>query len=342
MPAGSPGSVRCASRPARPRSTCAATGTPAIFVAPHGAVARARCHRQRGEDRSTRILRADDPVDVAHDGGQQRCLARGEFGLGEAHRCRHLRHVDAARVRHVPEHAARLHLRVLEHVGEVIAQQRRQLGDVPHPLRVGRAALVLRPAGPAEHLAQPGGILEESSGQVEEWLADERIDIAILDRYGASPPDAERALASVDSFLIGAPRDAPTKQATVPFGALHGLPFILPGAPNGLRNALDLLARLQRIALEPVIEAGSLPLMKSLVERERLYTVLPLHTVWDEVQQGRLQAARLVDPPSQRSVSKAAARSKSPARAVAMVAAQIVRIVDDMARHGLWHSDPAG
>ncbi len=210
------------------------------------------------------------------------------------------------------------------------------LPSIAHPL-VGRLFAHVRADHPAVRLR----ILEGSSGQVEEWLADERIDIAILYRYGASPPDAEQALASVDSFLIGAPGDALTKQATVPFGALHGLPFILPGAPNGLRNALDLLARLQRIALEPVIEADSLPLMKSLVERERLYTVLPLHTVWDEVQQGRLQAARLVDPPLQRSVSMATARSKAPARAVAMVAAQIVRIVDDMARHGLWHSDPA-
>jgi hypothetical protein len=38
--------------------------------------------------------------------------------------------------------------------------------------------------------------VEGSSGQLEEWLADSRIDIAVLYRYGASLPEHEQ-LASV-------------------------------------------------------------------------------------------------------------------------------------------------
>ena len=213
------------------------------------------------------------------------------------------------------------------------------LGSLPsiaHPL-VGRLFTEMRAQHPSVRLR----ILEGSSGQVEEWLADARVDIAILYRYGAVPPGAEQALASVDSYLIGAAGDRPSGRPEVPFDTLDGLPFILPGAPNGLRNALDALARQRRISVEPAIEADSLPLMKSIVERERLYTVLPLHTVWDEVRQGRLQAARLVDPPLQRVVSMATARAKGPSRAVTVVAATIVRIVADMARLGLWRGREA-
>jgi LysR family transcriptional regulator, nitrogen assimilation regulatory protein len=179
-------------------------------------------------------------------------------------------------------------------------------------------------------------VLEGSSGQVEEWLADARVDIAILYRYGPTLPDMEQSLAVVESYLIGAAGDRVTAAEEVGFQGLHELPFILPSAPNGLRTALDAIARQRHITLAPVIEADSLPLQKALVESERLYTVLPLHAVWNEVGERRLQAARIVDPPFQRTVSMALSKSKGPARAVSAIASRIVQIVDDMALAGMW------
>lgn len=207
------------------------------------------------------------------------------------------------------------------------------LPSIGSPL-VGRLFTDIRERHPAVKLK----VLEGSSGQVEEWLADARVDIAILYRYGASLPDQEQALATVDSYLIGPRGDRLTAQVQLPFAALHELPFILPSAPNGLRTALDAMARQGHITLAPIIEADSLPLQKSLVAQERLYTVLPLHAVWNEVAEGRVQAARIVDPPFQRTVAMATARSKGPARAVTAVASRIVDIVADMARGGMWHS----
>ncbi len=205
------------------------------------------------------------------------------------------------------------------------------LPSIAQPL-VGRLFSEMRSRHPAVSLK----VLEGSSGQVEEWLADARVDIAILYRYGPTLPDTEQSLAVVDSYLIGPPGDARTATAEVPFAALHELPFILPSAPNGLRTALDLIARQQHITLAPAVEADSLPLQKSLVASERLYTVLPRHAVWSEVADGRLQASRIVDPPFQRTVAMAFSKSKGPARAVTAVASQIVEIVDDMARAGMW------
>jgi DNA-binding transcriptional LysR family regulator len=199
---------------------------------------------------------------------------------------------------------------------------------------VGRLFVQLRERYPAISLK----ILEGSSGQVEEWLADARVDIAILYRYGATPTPQDHCLAMVDSYLIGPPGDRLTAGPEVSFKALQGLPFILPSAPNGLRTALDALARQEHISLEPVIEADSLPLQKSLVASERLYTVLPLHAVWSEIGEGAVQAARVVSPALQRSVSMVLTRTKAPAKAVSAVAAQIQAIVDEMARNGMWRS----
>ncbi len=179
-------------------------------------------------------------------------------------------------------------------------------------------------------------VLEGSSGQVEEWLADARVDIAILYRYGPTLPEMEQSLAVVDSCLLGPPGDRLTAAAEVAFDALNELPFILPSAPNGLRTALDAIARQRRITLAPVIEADSLPLQKGLVATERLYTVLPIHAAWAEVNDKRLQAARIVDPPVQRTISMAMSKSKGPPRAVSAVASLIVDIVEEMARDGMW------
>lgn len=211
------------------------------------------------------------------------------------------------------------------------------LPSITNPI-VGRLFKRLREAHPGIHLK----ILEGSSGQVEEWLSDNRVDIAILYRYGKSAPEMEQALAVVDSYLIGAAGDRLTCASEVPFSALHELPFILPSAPNGLRTALDAIARHERITLVPAIEADSLPLMRSTVAEARLYTVLPIHAVWSEVKEGRLQAARIVSPEFQRIVSMTLTRSKGPAKAVSAVAAEIVSIVEDGARSGMWRSGALG
>ena len=209
------------------------------------------------------------------------------------------------------------------------------LPSISNPL-TGRLYTEMRVRHPGVSLR----ILEGSSGQVEEWLADSRIDLAILYRYGPTLPELEHALATVDSYLIGPRGDRLTRGDEIRFEALAELPFILPSAPNGLRTALDAMARQHRITLAPVIEADSLPLQRSLVEHERLYTVLPLHAVWTELQDGRLQAARIVDPPLERCISMATARSKAPARAVSAVADQLRRIVDAMAARGMWRIGP--
>ncbi|MDO8772537.1 MAG: LysR family transcriptional regulator [Burkholderiaceae bacterium] len=212
------------------------------------------------------------------------------------------------------------------------------LGSLPSisfPI-IGRLFKEIRARHPGIQLK----ILEGSSGQVEEWLADSRIDLAILYRYGGNMPEQEQALATVDSYLIGCVGDKRTAKAEIDFKALDGLPFILPSAPNGLRTTLDAMARHEHIRLEPVIEADSLPIMRSVVAQERLYTVLPIHAVWHEIAQHQLQAAKIVNPPVQRTVSMAFAKFKGPSKAVSVVAAQIVQIVEENARHGMWNQSP--
>ena len=76
------------------------------------------------------------------------------------------------------------------------------LPSITNPI-VGRLFKQLRARYPGIQLR----VLEGSSGQVNEWLADARVDIAILYRYGRQAPSQEQTLATVDSCLIGTPGD---------------------------------------------------------------------------------------------------------------------------------------
>lgn len=236
-------------------------------------------------------------------------------------------------VRVLLEDAERLELEVNGQAREPAGEVR--LGLLPstaHPL-IRRLFSRLREHYPKVHLR----IFEGSSGQIEEWLTDSRVDIAILYRYGEKCPPGETALAYVESYLVGAAGDARTSAGEIPFDGLDGLPFILPGAPNGLRNTLDGLARARKITIAPLIEADSLPLMKSIVEHENMYTVLPLHAVWQEVHEGRLSVAALRDPALGRIISMAYSRSKGPGRTVTEVAAQIEALAREIGGEGVWH-----
>lgn len=224
------------------------------------------------------------------------------------------------------EHEIRADLH--EPVGSVTVATLPSIGTI----LIGRLFADMRARHPGVSLK----VLEGSSGQVEEWLRDARTDLAILYRYGPTPPEHEEALATVDSYLIGGKGDRVTAKATIPFAGLDGLPFILPAAPNGVRTALDAGARRHRLTIAPVIEADSLPLQKQLSADEGLYTVLPIHAVWHEVREGKLQASRIVDPSFSRIVSLAYAKSKGPTRAVSAVASRVTDIVGQFAQQGIW------
>ena len=79
-----------------------------------------------------------------------------------------------------------IHADAREPVGRVVIATLPSIGTI----LVGRLFSELRARHPAVSLK----VLEGSSGQVEEWLTDERADLAILYRYGPTLPDLEQAL----------------------------------------------------------------------------------------------------------------------------------------------------
>lgn len=173
--------------------------------------------------------------------------------------------------------------------------------------------------------------MEGNVGQIEAWLADGRADIGILYRYGDVLPEQEFELATVDSYLVGSKGDPVTARDSVEFKMLRDLSFVLPSAPNELRNTMDALAHKLNFSINTTMETNSLSLMKLLVARYGLHTTLPIHSVSDEVAGGNLQAARIVTPNLKRVISMAISKTKGSSRAVSLVSSRLL----ELARHML-------
>lgn len=171
-------------------------------------------------------------------------------------------------------------------------------------------------------------IFEGSNGQLDEWVATGRIDLAVLYRYGKSVKRGEDVLFEVETFLVGPPGDALTSQPTVAFAKLNGLPLVLPGVPNGLRVTLDQIARRQKegFKLNVALEADSLPIQRSMASHGEAYAVHGGVVVWRDVQAGIVSAARVVNPAIKRTMVLATT-TQHPLSLASRETAKIVRAV---------------
>lgn len=176
---------------------------------------------------------------------------------------------------------------------------------------------------------------DASSGRVDEWIADGRLDIGIPFRYGRVPA-TEQALAQVDTYLVGAPGDRLTAADTVDFDLIHEVPLVLPGAPNGLRVALDHLSKRRRIALNVAMEADSLTIQKDLAAAGTAHTILSGHAVLRERRAGMLQAARIVNPGLDRTITIATTTHRPLSLAAREVAKLLRSILEQIAADGRW------
>ena len=98
---------------------------------------------------------------------------------------------------------------------------------------------------------------EAYSGQVEEWIATGRIEVAVFNRYRRGAVRGAEAVSRTDMVLVGPKGHPLLRHKEVPFRALHGVPMCGPVRPNALTSAMAELATRQGIELNTVLEGSS-------------------------------------------------------------------------------------
>ncbi|MGT2455550.1 LysR family transcriptional regulator [Cupriavidus basilensis] len=171
-------------------------------------------------------------------------------------------------------------------------------------------------------------MLEGFSGQIEEWLAEGRADIALLSRYRHAQASVEEVLTVSQLMLVGM-RNSESGGKTVRFREMDGLPLVLPASPNALRVAVDDAARRLHVGIDVVIEADSLEAQKSIISRQGCYAVLSPQTVAKEVAAGQFEARRIVDPELPRLVVLSTTTHRPLSRAAREVARIVRRLIGE-------------
>lgn len=167
-------------------------------------------------------------------------------------------------------------------------------------------------------------VREGQGVELDALLESGTVDLAILFRYEKSARSDEHNLATVGTFLLGAPNDELTRSATVPFSRLDRLPLVLPSRPSPWRHLLDDVSRRKGISLRVVMEADSITIQKAVAAKGGTYTVLGDYAMSEEVKAGRLQASRIVDPDLKRYITLALPM-KGPLTLACKVIAQLIR-----------------
>lgn len=146
-------------------------------------------------------------------------------------------------------------------------------------------------------------VVEAFSGSLERKLASGHCDIAVMNRYSDSPRDYEDILGSVDSLLIGSPNGNDRGDHSISLDRALSLPLVVAPMPDGLRTFLNHHAAIRGQKPNILIEVNSLAAMTRLAESGYAYACLPAYAVRDELQSGRLQGLKIIDPHIRRTIA---------------------------------------
>lgn len=171
-------------------------------------------------------------------------------------------------------------------------------------------------------------VREGQGAELDALLDSGAVDFAILFRSEKSARSDEQHLATVDTFLVGAPKDKLTRDATIAFSQLDGIPLVLPSSPSTWRHLLDEVGRRLGIALNVILEADSIVVQKEVAARGKAYSILGPYAMMEDVRSGRLQASRIVNPDLKRFVTLSISH-KGP---LTLACKAVVRLVSEVAK----------
>jgi LysR family nitrogen assimilation transcriptional regulator len=174
-------------------------------------------------------------------------------------------------------------------------------------------------------------VREGQGNQLETWLEEGSVDLAILYRTNPLPKNGDTYLAETSTYLVSAAGDPLTSRATVPFSALHDRPLVLFCRPNSWRNQLEGIGAQQGVSLNVVLEADSLSLQTHIVAEGGIYALLGPYAIAAATKECPLQWSKLVRPVVHRYIALSISRHAQSTLACRTV----MRVTRDIAKAGL-------
>jgi LysR family transcriptional regulator, nitrogen assimilation regulatory protein len=179
-------------------------------------------------------------------------------------------------------------------------------------------------------------IVEETSGQLRDLVANGMLDVAVTNTNEPSHGIASQHLGRERMLLVGPASAKLSMRKETPIKSLAGLPLILTMRPNSLRLTVETGLGLHGLQPNVRFEANTLPLMTDLVIAGLGYTVLPACGVRALLKQGHVSASPIADL----SITWMVARPKT--RTLGVAAERFYEMLCDLGRKqvrdGAWDS----
>jgi len=138
-------------------------------------------------------------------------------------------------------------------------------------------------------------IREGQSSSLQEWVADRRVDLAVV--YNQPPLDTFRVRPLYsEPMIVIAPPGTPIPTDGFQVRDLASLPLILPGMPHSNRRVIEHAAIQNGIRLRVELEVDSVALTKELVKAGVGYSILTSIAIRNEVASGELVAEAITRP----------------------------------------------
>jgi DNA-binding transcriptional LysR family regulator len=174
-------------------------------------------------------------------------------------------------------------------------------------------------------------VREGQGAQLETWLEDGSVDLAILYRTSASPRNGDTYLVETSTYLVSAAGDPLTSRPTVRFSALHNLPLVLFCRPSTWRDQLEQISAERKISLNVALEADSLSLQTHIVSEGGVYALLGPYAIAAASKDRPLQSSKLVDPVVTRHIALAMSRHGS----MTLACRTVMQMARDIAKSGV-------
>jgi len=203
-----------------------------------------------------------------------------------------------------------------------------RIGSLPstaHPL-LTTVFMRLKERYPLVQLA----VHEGQGAQLDTWLDDGSVDIAILFRVSPVPRNGDIYLFDAPTYLVGAIGDRLTSAPTVEFSALHNLPLVLFCRPSSWRNHLEQAALEHDVSLNVALEADSLSIQTNIAAAGGIYTLLGPYAVAAASRTCPLQSSKLVAP----IVTRHVALAMSPRAKTTLACQTVVQAIREVVASG--------
>src|SRR5271166_3285042 len=173
-------------------------------------------------------------------------------------------------------------------------------------------------------------VREGQGAQLETWLEDGSVDLAILYRTSGSPKNGNTYLVETSTYLVSAAGDPLTSRPTVRFSTLHNVPLVLFCRPSSWRNHLEQISAERKVSLNVALEADSLSLQTQIVSEGGVYALLGPYAISAASKVCRLQSSKLVDPVVTRHIALAMSRHGN----LTLACRTVMQVVREIAKSG--------